>query len=94
MTRSLVAPESTTTVTDAAAGVGTTKPSRRLLPPVTPMSRSSRHSRDMFLLTDVRSTIVIAEETSKGLLRPVGLSANVTVLQPPISYNGIRRTDQ
>jgi hypothetical protein len=42
----------------------------------------------------VRSTIVIAEETSKGLLRPVGLSANVTVLQPPISYNGIRRTDQ
>jgi hypothetical protein len=31
---------------------------------------------------------------AKGLLRPAGDVVDVTVLQPSISYNGLRHTDQ
>ena len=31
---------------------------------------------------------------AKGFLRPAGDARSVTVLQPPISYNGLRHTDQ
>ena len=31
---------------------------------------------------------------AKGFLRPAGDARRVTVLQPPISYNGLRHTDQ
>jgi hypothetical protein len=31
---------------------------------------------------------------TKGFLRPAGDVVDVTVLQPPISYNGLRHTDQ
>jgi hypothetical protein len=31
---------------------------------------------------------------AKGFLRPARDVADVTVLQPPISYNGLRHTDQ
>jgi hypothetical protein len=35
-----------------------------------------------------------AYRRAKGFLRPAGDARSVTVLQPSISYNGLRHTDQ